>query len=125
MTQRRTIFSEGTPIRNDSRGTIVASDPAVAATFFSRGRGLMMRSEFPEGSALVIDPCSSIHMFFMRFPIDVLYLNDADEVVRVQHGIRPWRVGPLFTRGARYVIELPAGAAERSKTTVGDRLVSG
>lgn len=125
MTRRRTIFSVGNPIRNETRGTTVAKDPAVASTFFSRGRGLMMRSDFPDGTALVIDPCSSIHMFFMRFPIDVLYMNDSNEVVRVQHGIRPWRMGPLFTRGAKYVIELPVGTAERSRTAVGDRLVSG
>lgn len=85
----------------------------------------MFRSSFPEGSGLVIDPCSSIHMFFMRFPLDVLYMNEADEVVRIQHSIRPWRMGPLVTRGARYVIELPEGAAKRSRTEVGDRLVSG
>lgn len=85
----------------------------------------MFRSSFPEGSGLVIDPCSSIHMFFMRFPIDVLYMNEADEVVRIQHSIRPWRMGPLVTRGARYVIELPEGVAKRSRTEVGDRLVSG
>lgn len=119
------IYGEGKPIRNETRGTVVATAASVASTFLSRGRGLMMRSEFPDGSALVIDPCSSIHMFFMRFPIDVVYMNETHEVVRVQHGIRPWRVGPLFTRGARYVIELPEGTVKRSRTVVGDRLVSG
>lgn len=80
-------------------------------------------AEFTDGHALVIDPCTSIHMFFMRFPIDVLYLNRDNEVVRAQKGLKPWRVGPLYTRGARFVIELPAGAIERSGTDVGDQLV--
>lgn len=125
MSRRSDTYVNGKPIRNATQGTTVATAASVASTFLSRGRGLMMRAEFPEGSALVIDPCSSIHMFFMRFPIDVLYMSDTHEVVRVQHGIRPWRMGPLFTKGAKYVIELPEGAATRSQTVVGDRLVSG
>ena len=80
----------------------------------------MLQHEFPEGQGLVIDPCSSIHMFFMRFPIDVLYMDREDKVVRAQQGIKPWRVGPLWTRGAKYVIELPAGTIARTSTQVGD-----
>jgi uncharacterized membrane protein (UPF0127 family) len=114
--------STGAAVRNLTRSTIVAADVAVARSFLARGRGLMLERAFPLGSALVIDPCSSIHMFFMRFPIDVLYMDRDDRVVRVQHRIKPWRIGPLFTRGARYVIELPAGAIESSETQVGDEL---
>lgn len=110
-------------VRNETRATIVATDLAEARSFLSRGRGLMGRREFPTGSALLIDPCSSIHMFFMRFPIDVLYMDRSDRVVRVQKAIKPWRIGPLFTRGAKYVIELPTGSIEQSSTQVGDQLV--
>lgn len=79
-------------------------------------------SEFGDGQALVIDPCTSIHMFFMRFPLDVLYLNRDNEVVRAQENIRPWRIGPLYTKGARFVIELPTGTIQRSRTSVGDAI---
>jgi uncharacterized protein len=82
----------------------------------------MFARELADDAGLLIDPCSSIHMFFMRFPLDVIYLNKDDQVVRVQQGIRPWRIGPLHTRGARYVIELPVGVIERSGTSVGDQL---
>ncbi|CAN5637872.1 hypothetical protein BH23CHL2_BH23CHL2_20250 [soil metagenome] len=78
--------------------------------------------DFVDGQAVVIDPCTSIHMFFMRFPIDVLYVNRDNCVVRAQPGIRPWRVGPLYTKGARFVIELPEGTIARSGTIVGDQL---
>ncbi len=61
-------------------------------------------------------------MFFMRFPLDVLYMDRNDRVVRAQVGIKPWRTGPLWTRGAKYVIELPAGTIERTGTEVGDQL---
>lgn len=106
-------------------GVAIAERAHFATSPWSRFRGLMMRdpADFGSGQALVIDPCTSIHMFFMRFPIDVLYLNRDNEVVRAQEAIKPWRVGPLYTRGARFVIELPAGAIARSGTTVGDRLV--
>lgn len=62
-------------------------------------------------------------MFFMRFPIDVLYLDRSHTVVRAQREIRPWRIGPLYTKGARFVIELPAGTIARTGTAVGDHLM--
>lgn len=72
---------------------------------------------------MVIDPCTSIHMFFMRFPLDVLYMSRDNVVVRAQEGIKPWRIGPLRTRDAAYVIELPAGTIARTTTQVGDKIV--
>jgi uncharacterized membrane protein (UPF0127 family) len=109
-------------LHNDTRATTISSNAEEARTFWSRGRGLMLRESFPQGSALVIDPCSSIHMFFMRFPIDVLYLDSDDRVVRLQRGIKPWRTGPLWTRGAKYVIELPVGTLDRTRTDMGDQI---
>lgn len=111
-----------TSIHNSTRSTTIATCAEEARSFLSRGRGLMMRDSFPAGSALIIDPCSSIHMFFMRFPIDVLYMDRDHKVVRVQTGIKPWRTGPLWTRGAKYVIELPTGTVEKSQTQVGDQM---
>lgn len=120
MSRRGAACQRGIQIVNITKGTTIATGAERATSFLARGRGLMMRSELPDGSALVINPCSSIHMFFMRFPIDVLYMSSDHQVVRVQREIRPWRVGPLYTRGARYVIELPAGIAQRTQTEVGD-----
>ncbi|MEZ4522233.1 MAG: DUF192 domain-containing protein [Thermomicrobiales bacterium] len=78
-------------IANYSKRTIVAENAAVASSPWSRFRGLMLRSaeSFQDGQALVIDPCTSIRMFFMRFPIDVLYLSRENEVVRVQRVSSP------------------------------------
>lgn len=109
-------------VHNVARGTTVGRSIRVARSFWARGRGLMFHSELPDDAGLLIDPCSSIHMFFMRFPLDVLYLSTDDRVVRVQRNIRPWRVGPIHSSGARYVIELPVGAIDRSLTDVGDQL---
>jgi uncharacterized protein len=109
-------------IVNETRSSVVCERARVARTMFARGRGLMFAAELPADSGLVIDPCNSIHMFFMRFSLDVLYVDRDDRVVRVQRGIKPWRIGPLITRGGRYVIELPAGSIDRSGTEVGDQL---
>lgn len=109
-------------LRNTTRNTDIASNTRIATGFFQRARGLMFERELPPGSALIIDPCGSIHMFFMRFPLDVLYVSRDHRVVRVQEGIRPWRVGPIRTPGAHYVVELPVGAVRASRTEVGDAL---
>lgn len=107
-----------------TRGCEIARSGELAATAFQRFRGLMFRNPhaFREGCALVIDPCGSIHMFFMRFAIDVLYMSRDDEVVAVQESLRPWRIGRIYTRGARYVIELPAGTIKRTGTREGDHI---
>ena len=91
-----------------AEGREVAGSVEQAATFLRRGLGLMFRSELPAGHGLAITPCNSIHMFFMRFPLDVAFLDREGCVVRVYHGIRPWRVSRIV-RGARTAIELPAG----------------
>ena len=108
-------------IDNVSRGTTVATNAVQAANFLTRGRGLMMAPPLPEGGGLVLDPCNSIHMFFMRYPLDIIFLDKAGSVVFMYRGIKPWRVGRIV-RGAKLAIELPEGAIAASGTEVGDRL---
>jgi len=75
-----------------------------------------------DGEALVISPCNSIHMFMMKFPIDVVFVAGDGRVVRTIQGLKPWR----FTRihfGARHTIELPVGVIASSCTEAGDMLV--
>ena len=81
----------------------------------------MFRPKLDDGSGLVIDPCSSIHTMWMRFPIDVLYVNNDDTIARADRAMKPWRFGPLFVRG-KYVIELPPGTIEATGTERGDRV---
>ncbi|HXA28379.1 MAG TPA: DUF192 domain-containing protein [Candidatus Angelobacter sp.] len=89
-------------------GGVVAPHVEVAGTAWRRFMGLMFRSELPAGHGLALTPCSSIHMFFMRIPLDVAFLDREGRVLRVYHGIRPWRVSRVV-RGARTAVELPAG----------------
>ena len=106
---------------NETRGSELGGRITVARSFWSRGLGLMFRRGLASGAGLVIDPCGSIHTMWMRFPIDVLYVDREHRVVRADEAVPPWRVGPLRT-GSRYVVELPAGVIRASGTHVGDRL---
>lgn len=71
----------------------------------------MLRPPLAPGHGLVIEPCTSIHMLFMRFPIDAVFFDRQGTVTRVRRGVRPWRGLAFGGRGARGVIELPVGAA--------------
>ncbi len=99
-------------------GRVVAEHVAVAAGVLSRFLGLMFRRELPAGHGLALRPCNSIHMFFMRFPLDVLFVDGDGRVVRVLDGIRPWRATALV-RHSKSAIELPAGTARRSGVSAG------
>ena len=95
---------------NRTTGQTLAERAPVADNMWTRFRGLQLRSGLPRGEGLVILPCESIHMFFMRFPIDAVFATREGQVVRVGRRCRPWTVGPFAPR-ALYCVELPAGAA--------------
>ena len=92
----------------------------MADTAWSRFRGLMGRKELIPGQGVLLRPAGSIHTCFMRFPIDVVFMNDELEVLRVAAAVRPWR--GRVQRGARIVLELAAGEAQRAGIEPGDRL---
>lgn len=105
-------------------GQVVSEDVEVADTPAGRAAGLMFRRGL--SGALVLDAGretrDGIHMLFVRFPIDVVFLDADKRIVGLAEGLRPW-LGTAFPRGRfRYAVELPAGAAGRSKLKVGDRL---
>ncbi len=98
-------------------------DVYVADSFGSRLRGLMLRSPafLPMGTGLLITPCNSIHMMFMRFAIDVVYLDKDYQVVRVVERLRPW-LGLSLCFPAYATLELPPGTIQKYKICVGDKL---
>jgi uncharacterized membrane protein (UPF0127 family) len=102
------------------RGALVCERCRVADGPLSRLRGLLGRRGLEPGSGLLLEPCSSIHTFFMRFPIDAVFLDAEGRVLRVRPRMGPWRVAGA--RGARTVLELAAGEAERAGVVPGDRL---
>lgn len=112
-------MAEGT-LRRESDGQIVCERCSVASSMPARIRGLLGRSELPAGEGLLIRTWS-IHMFFMRFAIDAVFLDRDRRVVRIVENLRPWKTASC--RGAREVIELAAGEAAARGLSVGERLV--
>jgi hypothetical protein len=107
---------------NDTRGCVLASQCHLANTFWRRFLGLMGKTNLAPGDALLIIPGASIHTFFMRFPIDVLFLDRHDRVVGMRVAMLPNR--PYAgARGARYIIELPPETLPPTGTSLGDQLV--
>ena len=86
-------------------------------------RGLLGRRELPSGEGILLKPASSVHMAFMRFAIDAVFLDRDLRVVKIAADLRPWRLAGA--RGAKSVLEIAAGEAARRRLTVGDRLVAG
>ncbi len=105
---------------NRTRGRQVAARVEKAADYQSRSRGLLGRSSMDPSEGLWIVPCPMIHTFFMKFPIDVLFLDKELRVVRVLEDLRPWRLSPWVLR-ARSVLEL-AGGSLKGSVSVGDQL---
>lgn len=103
----------------DKRGDrhLIADKVVVADTAISRLKGLMFEKELKKKHAMILFPCSSIHMFFMRFPIDVIYADKDLNVVKICKNIKPWRVD-LGHKKAKYTIELPAGTIKQSPEKV-------
>ena len=102
-------------------GRVVCEQLLVAARPLRRMRGLLGRSSLPPGEGMLLRPAGSVHTFFMRFPIDVVFLDDYLRVVAIARDIPPWRM--VARSGARSVLELAAGESGRRGLRQGDRLV--
>jgi uncharacterized protein len=108
---------------NDRTGQVLASAVEVAGTSETRRRGLLGRDGLEPSAALIIAPCSAIHMFFMRFAIDAVFVDRDGRVRKIVHDLQPWRIAIAF--GAYAVIEMASGAVARSDVEVDDLLMLG
>ena len=105
---------------NARTGQVIAEAAELAVTSASRRRGLLGRDRLDPGAALIIAPCNSNHMFFMRFAIDVVYVDRAGRVRKIVRALRPWRISAALSAYA--VIELGAGSLDGCDIQRGDRL---
>ena len=108
-------------ILNKEKGTILANNAEVAKTPFKRAVGLLDRKSLSIGEALIIQPCNSIHTFFMRFPIDVVFVDTENKVIRVISSLRSFCITSVYWK-SKFVIELPSGTLQNTSTVVGDSL---
>jgi uncharacterized membrane protein (UPF0127 family) len=103
-------------------GCVVVESCLVAARPLRRMRGLLGRGSLPRGEGILLRPAASIHTFFMRFPIDVVFLDRELVVVGIDRDLRPWRASAR--KRAHSVLELAAGECERHGLLEGDVLVA-
>jgi uncharacterized membrane protein (UPF0127 family) len=102
-------------------GAPVCERCLVADSPLTRMRGLLGRRELPAEEGVLLRPAGSIHTLFMRFAIDVVFLDREGRVLKVAEAVAPWRFAAA--RGTRSVLELRAGEAARRGVTAGDVLV--
>jgi uncharacterized protein len=101
-------------------GSVVCERCFVADRALSRMKGLLGRRDLPADEGVLLKPCNSIQMFFMRFPIDAIFLDRDNTVVKVVSDLKPWRTAGA--RRTRSVIELAAGEIRRRGVSVGDHI---
>ncbi len=104
----------------NSQGHLIAENIKLADSFFSRLIGLMFKEPLSEFDSLLIKKCNSIHTFFMKYPIDVIFMNKNFKVIRIYRNIKPWRMTRIVF-GATQVIEFEAGKL-LSEIAVGEEL---
>jgi uncharacterized protein len=107
-------------IVNRSRDRVLADRARAASSVWSRMVGLLGTPHLEAGAGLWLQSCTSVHSFFMRYTIDILFL-DAEWIVIHAQTLPPWRLSPWKLR-SRGVLELPAGTIAESGTVIGDRL---
>jgi uncharacterized protein len=107
-------------IRNITRNTLVADNAEVASSGAERSKGLLGRNGLGPGQGLWIIPCEAVHTFFMKFAIDLIYIDRKNFVKKVRSGVPPWRISGCLS--AHSVLELPVGTIHATQTQRGDVL---
>lgn len=107
-------------VSNLKRRTVLADCVEIADSSAKRNKGLLGRERLGFGEGLWIVPCQAVHTFGMRFTIDLVYLNRANQVKKVRSSVPPWRLSACLS--AYSVLELPAGVVKTSQTERGDQL---
>lgn len=108
-------------VTNMTRGTVLGGDVQLADEIWSRARGFLFRSEPGHGEGMLLSPCQGIHMFGLRYALDVVFIDEQGRVVALHPELQPWRWTSLH-RTAMHGLELPVGTIDRSDTRVGDVL---
>jgi len=110
---------------HEKSGAVLAESLDVPRTMFGRGLGLMFRKTLPPGRGMWIVPCNGIHMMFMNFAIDAVFLDHGDRVKKVYRKLPRWWGIVLLEWGAHSVLELPPGSTEAIDLQKGDRILIG
>lgn len=94
----------------------------IADSFVTRLEGLMFQKKLSQGTGLLLAPCNSVHMCFMRFAVDVIYIDKEYKIIKVVKDLKPW-IGLSMCSKAWATLEMTAGEAERCGLAVGKKLI--
>jgi uncharacterized protein len=106
---------------NQTKNTVLADNVIIADTPFKRIKGLLGQKAFLSNQAVILDPCNSVHTFFMRFGIDILFVDKDYKVIQLLSNLNPNRISPIYWHSSK-VIELPSGTLGKTNTQVKDQL---
>jgi uncharacterized membrane protein (UPF0127 family) len=120
-------MAEAMRAMNRTRGTVLCARLENAGGLAGQSRGLLGRDSLAPDRGMLFEtgalsPFMWMHMFFMRFAIDIVFLDRDSRVIKINRALKPWRVSSIVF-GARRALELAAGAAERSATQPGDHVI--
>ena len=111
-------------VKVKNSGELVATNVQGANNPYTRVLGLMFKPNMNGMGGLLLNPCNSIHTFFMRFPIDVVFISKDDVVVKIIRSMAPWKMSWIYLK-ARKTLELPSGSLPMSVTEGTQLEVSG
>ena len=106
-------------IVNVAKGAVIVQKAQIASSLGQRLKGLLGKKSLLVNEGLILKPCASIHTFFMRFPIDVLFLDKNMHIIKLIQNMPPGRFSSTVW-GSKMTIELPAGKLSQTNTQVGD-----
>ena len=108
-------------IINTANNTVLAGDVIIAEGLFKRMKGLLGKDALKSGQAIVLKPCTAVHTFFMRFTIDIAFVDSENRVIKAIPDLKPWRLTGIYS-SARSCVELPAGTLASTQTHQGSLL---
>ncbi|MEQ1911674.1 MAG: DUF192 domain-containing protein [Vicinamibacterales bacterium] len=120
LTQMRNGDAHGFVLRNQQTGTVVATHLLPAFDSKTRNVGLLGRRSLDPGTAMIIAPTNAVHTFFMRFPIDIAFVQKDGRILKIRERLPAWRMAAAW--GAYAVVEMPAGSFDVAATAKGDFL---
>ncbi len=106
-------------ILNRTKNRVLADDVLMSSSFLNRLKGLLGRSSIKINQAMLLRPANSIHTFFMRFPIDILFINENNIIIKAYRNMKPFKLTGIYFKSS-FVIELHSGIIDSTQTTEGD-----
>lgn len=106
---------------NTSSGQVIGDKIVYANGIYKRFIGLMGKKNLEKNEGIFLTPCNSIHMMFMKFPIDIIFLDRKNKIIHITENIQPWKISKVIFK-AQSVLEVPIGTVKETKSKIGDSL---